>query len=430
MAETRNKLKENNDNTWGSYVFFGNPAQVYWADEISDEAGSIRQSGFVYKNKIAIILTLASIIILLSVFIVNGVFDKKKNSNEQLNENSQVSQITNQHPPITSTLAVPTMPIINKDLAGNENLQTYKPNVPVTPVGNKKDAIPSENMHVPISHQPKSDSKASNIFFNTGIAINEFCSNQIEVQDEWVFYINEDDNDCIYKTSTGGKNAIKMTDESCISFVVLGEWIYYSSDSGIYKTPANGSKVKVLVNRDRFNTSAAYYDKIYYPNNADDDNIYVLKSDGISSIKFADLCPRDMIVNNNWLYYTDTHDSNKLYKIDIDSKETKLLNDFNTTCFKVDGEYIYYVDEQGIHRKHCDGTNQINISNDIPTAIDVYGNWIYYNYGHKGGGLYKIKTDGSQKNVIHKNRTGQIKAIEGAVFYINIDKGFKIYSIY
>ena len=98
-----------------------------------------------------------------------------------------------------------------------------------------------------------------------------------------------------------------------------------------------------------------------------------------------------------WIYYSNSDDGEKIYKIKTDGSEREKINDDYSGFINVVGDWIYYSnqDDAGkIYKIKTDGSGREKINDDYSWFINVVGDWIYCytSHGHK---TYKIKTDGS-----------------------------------
>jgi len=100
----------------------------------------------------------------------------------------------------------------------------------------------------------------------------------------------------------------------------------------------------------------------------------------------------EIIQSGEWIYYTN---NNSIYKIKTnDTEKTKLAD--NASLKTVEEGIIYYFGDSGFYRMNTDGTKVKVLFNNPTTSILVSGEWIYYGCKQPMG-VYKIKTDGTEK---------------------------------
>ena len=64
------------------------------------------------------------------------------------------------------------------------------------------------------------------------------------------------------------------------------------------------------------------------------------------------------------------------------------------------GEWIYYKnsdDDYKLYKIKTDGSKRQKVSDDTFGCINVVGDWIYYSNWSEGYEIYKVKTDGSER---------------------------------
>jgi hypothetical protein len=101
----------------------------------------------------------------------------------------------------------------------------------------------------------------------------------------------------------------------------------------------------------------------------------------------------------------------------------------------VDG-WIYYTNddsETGIYKIRTDGSQRAQLSNDKASFINVVDGWIYYSvldiYREEvETGIFKIRTDGSQRTQLSKDQATDINVYDGWIYFSNPD-GEGIYKI-
>ncbi|MCY6372565.1 DUF5050 domain-containing protein [Clostridium ganghwense] len=110
------------------------------------------------------------------------------------------------------------------------------------------------------------------------------------------------------------------------------------------------------------------------------------------------------------------------------------LNERGNTCGNINnggefvqkGDWIYYCDYvNGLYKMKSNGTEKFMITNDVVDNINVMGNWIYY----RDNGLYKIKTDGTNKTELDDNNVAIINVVGEWIYYINMSDRGKIYKM-
>lgn len=116
----------------------------------------------------------------------------------------------------------------------------------------------------------------------------------------------------------------------------------------------------------------------------------------------------------------------------VESKYRVLGNVGNGGLLDCDENYIYYIntgDGNKIYKKNSAGTENYVISDDNAGFLSVYGEWVYYCNYSDGGKIYKVKTDGTRRQKVTDNKGTYLNANEDKLYYVNASNGGKVYSV-
>ncbi|MCL2512636.1 MAG: DUF5050 domain-containing protein [Oscillospiraceae bacterium] len=169
---------------------------------------------------------------------------------------------------------------------------------------------------------------------------------------------------------------------------------------------------------------------IYFRNSKDDDKLYKINVDGSGKKKLGD----DESVNSinvigEWIYYCyretveNINSPRGIYKIKTDGTERQMLVDANDAAFiNVIGDYIYFGNyaEGGICRVKIDGSEKKLLTDDYAMYINVVDDWIYYSYRKLNGGdngVNRIKTDGTAKQKLNDDPSTHINVVGDWIYY-------------
>jgi hypothetical protein len=220
----------------------------------------------------------------------------------------------------------------------------------------------------------------------------------------------------------------------------------FSDEGKLYSSDLDGSNSKKLSD-DRVFFINVVEDWVYYTNTSDKDKLYKIKIDGTSRTKLFDKRVYYINVLEDWIYfcfresplkyevsYSKFFNSEAVGKIKIDGTGFRELFRGDVKFLNVYGDYMYF--SGGIYDKDseheysqifpqkgfikCDlqGKNPVVIDHITYINTDVSGDWIYgVKNNFSGSDLYKIKTDGTDKQLIVKG-----------IYALNVDEEWIYYT--
>lgn len=276
--------------------------------------------------------------------------------------------------------------------------------------------------------------------FKTNVLSSEGGANQANhglavERDGWIYYMNLAEGNSLYRmTADGYSDKEKINDLHSQYIEVDDQWIYYlnvysSSDVKLYRVKKDNTENTLLSKENIY-----YFDfdgnYIYYLAASEDSSkreIYQINKDG-SDKKLASFYPELQKLNadistfevkDGWVYYTS---DGKPYKTSVDGKKTVKLSEDQVGNLNVTDKYIYYTassvspDNGGnIFRINLDGSSKTLVNAALSGgSMNVFGEYIYFSNNSDYNKLYRMKTDGTDvkkmsddKNVTLINPAGQ-----------------------
>jgi len=136
-------------------------------------------------------------------------------------------------------------------------------------------------------------------------------------------------------------------------------------------------------------------DWVYYVNEDDQYAIYKIPSNGQDKIKICDDYVYSIAVIDDWVYYVNQNNSSAIYKIQTNGQnKTLVTNEKDALGYELSDEWIYvYHIEILDHWIYYSVVGEENYS----IFYDEDGNKIEKPDEERVSGLYRIKTDGTQK---------------------------------
>lgn len=318
-------------------------------------------------------------------------------------------------------------------------------------------------------------------------------------QGKWIYYRNFSDNGVIYKMREDGSGKVKLTKNPGSYINVVGEWVYYVSDEGIFKVKTDGGEekkirdikddneflIKTLPQCKEANTDAlsmrllneniesvksgkskAYInnlnvigDKIYYRvaiNNHFEGFLIEMDVDGrlCKSLQLH-ISSWHMAMDENSIYYWEllsSRNKGPAYKLNLDgSNEAELIKNVEKFAFiqgkgnsqykwyaisdvTFDGTDIYF-NSLGGQGKLCfkqdkdNNVTEVNISNEgkreYAEAMNAYNGFLYYSTEE---GIFKIKSDGSNRIKLHNKLAGNIFIVGDWMYFTECSTEYDKYG--
>lgn len=246
-------------------------------------------------------------------------------------------------------------------------------------------------------------------------------SSAIVLSGSTIYYSNWSDGDKLYKISTNGTGKQKLTDDAVSEFILNGSLIYYSNKSDYFKLYSlnldgtgkqklldeKASNLTLMENylyfidsassiaavdidskaKIQLNAPTRYFDtdgtQIFYENfEGDQLSMKSINIDGTNNVKIIDDEPLGIVSSQGTLFYINSLDGGKIYKVSPDGSNKMKLNDFSSSNIQIDNGWIYYInhsDFQKLYKMKLDGTSSTKLSDeDFVKAYTIAGTFIYF----------------------------------------------------
>lgn len=122
------------------------------------------------------------------------------------------------------------------------------------------------------------------------------------------------------------------------------------------------------------------------------------------------------IIQGEWKYYYSFKDkvADGLYRISLDGSNRQKLDIGKVNGFYIDGEWIYYNNDNKFYKIRIDGTDKQKILDECAYDIKIRGQWIYYT---DSTGICRVKVDGSQKQVLMDGQIDSMHIVGNWIYY-------------
>jgi predicted small secreted protein len=230
-------------------------------------------------------------------------------------------------------------------------------------------------------------------------------------QGDWIYFRNKYENFSLYKMKLDGSNITKVSNIDCHAINIIGEWIYFSNGSDehrIYKMKTDGTQV-VKINNDKYvGRMLVVGNWIYYSDDSSAGRLRKIKLDGTGKTYISTKDAHDFNIIGETVYYREV---SSIYKSGTDgTKKVKLVDNVFNGVFQVEGDWVYYrntSDNFKLYKVKTDGSKKTKVGDVRTDCFNISDGWIYYD--NFEGGFYKIKTDGKENTKL--NASGSIEDI-------------------
>lgn len=225
----------------------------------------------------------------------------------------------------------------------------------------------------------------------------------------WVYFSSNESGHTLCKKRIADPGGTCLSSAAKPRYInVVGDWVYYSAVPGEISLEGDS-----LLHPERY--------------------LYKVKTDGSEETRLNDQNTLCVQVMGEWAYYTSFQFETgeyHLYRIRVDGRKKALLkkNVGMDTC--VLNPWVYYGKDDGLYRMKINGRGSKRISEDQARCISVVGEWAYYRkQAGKRGSLHRVKTDGTKGTRLNHDDSCNILVGSGGIYYINGDDGRKIYRV-
>lgn len=243
---------------------------------------------------------------------------------------------------------------------------------------------------------------------------------------------------------------------------IQNETIYYCTENGLYRMENDGSEEKQLFsteNGDCIYSINVVKDWIYYENFIDGErNLYKIKTDGTDNQKIDEIGKNTRVINNviyrwerpycytmdldgknkkeifkhsvssdytinfseEWIYLcAKLNDEYGIYRISLDGEQTELLFSGRTDYMVVNNDYIYFKGyrDHNLYKMKTSGSEpELVFDNKILWCFSIADNFIYY-CDYDKNGLWRVNLDGTQSQQVYSGQVSDINVVGDWIFY-------------
>jgi hypothetical protein len=172
----------------------------------------------------------------------------------------------------------------------------------------------------------------------------------------------------------------------------------------------------------------------YYLDNSTNPGIYKIRTDDTEGKIVIHRHANNINVGEDGIYYTGGYDSSILKLAFGEDQATVVFGDSMAEMNIVE-DWIYFntfQPEFGIFKIRTDGTQRTKLTEDTGYCMNVTNDWVYYidNYHNKDKQkLYKVRIDGTERIQLSDDHIGFINVAGDWIYYSHLEDAGRLYKM-
>lgn len=209
----------------------------------------------------------------------------------------------------------------------------------------------------------------------------------MNIKDNWIYYINFNDNSYIYKISSDGSKRQCILKEKAHELVMMGDWLFLvnaNDNDKLYRCNLKGNQLTKL-NDDPSSRLNPHGEWIYYLTGHGDypvtGPVYRVKNNGTDRQIFLQEDITRMLSDSSYLYYIRSDPEKYLYRISLDQPDSsRQLSDSSMAFFNLRSQHLYFTSFNSGYIYRLDlATLQITpIQAKNCWNLYLAGDWLFY----------------------------------------------------
>ena len=214
------------------------------------------------------------------------------------------------------------------------------------------------------------------------------------------------------------------------SINVVGDWIFFGRETGIYRMLPNGANEEQLTSIRPSASSLTVLDGwIYYSSHrtrvdgiTSNSGIYRMRVDGTAHERINDETVAGITVYGEWVYFIAFNENLSIHRMKLDGTNRQRLNYDSSNYMNVCGNWVFFTNrdrDNALYKMQTDGADITRLVDSGVTFLNKFGEWLYFSNANSGGHVYRIHSSGTQMAPV----------LEQAGFFINITDEWIYFSV-
>lgn len=243
------------------------------------------------------------------------------------------------------------------------------------------------------------------------------------ISNGWIYYINKDDNNSIYRFKLDSNYNVKINSRHAKCLNVDNKKVYFSDSEESWFMNHDGS-FENRVYKNPVRNILISENNIFW---VEDDGIYKQSKENICGEWIYVKCKvRGIGLENDKLKVLQENRLTMFYKYGLKTGISELLNIENGyNIEKIQYPLIYCKKSEGLFKYNVDTKESKMIVPGYCSKIcNIIDGWIYYEIS--GNGLYRVRTDGTNKTKILDENIYAINVDSSGIYYLISQHGMTI----
>lgn len=198
--------------------------------------------------------------------------------------------------------------------------------------------------------------------------------------------------------------------------------LYSMHHDDVRNQPQSGPNVRgnTLSNVANGGYFAAGEQWIYYANANDGNRLYKMFPDGSNKTQLTDDPVMDINVFGDRVFYVVPIMPHGMYRMNSDGSKHKKVLSSSVQHVNMIGDWMYYSNENDfdrIYKATIDGIKKAQLNNDPSDCVQVVDDWIYYINRADDGRMYKMRINGDDRQMLHAHWTNEMVVADGWIYY-------------
>ena len=240
---------------------------------------------------------------------------------------------------------------------------------------------------------------------------------------DWVYYVNYDDGQSLYKERTDGSEKEQLSAETECGYLNVGNgWVYFTNKDGYLLRVSTDGATQEVIWEQTCGSVNLVDDWLYFIDHSYNSQLYKMRTDGEGRQALYDIRSLSVggaIVYDNWIYYLEGYD---LYRHKLDGPDLeKVTEDLVFSAATITDDWIYYInmnDNGYLYKIRPDGTGRECVYQASSIYLNVAGEWIYFSNLSDNRYLYRVRTDGTGSEKLNEEAISGTNIAGDWVYYI------------